>query len=472
MAQNWQFRAFVDSLHPGFAMRLTPELLHKYDVAGPRYTSYPTALQFNQAVDSHHYERLLNQLADDPEPVSLYLHMPFCEERCTYCACNVTPSPLKDRVSPPYVERLAREISLVADAIGTRHKVSQMHFGGGTPTYHSPAELQRLIKRIEVLFEVLPDAERSIEVDPRVTTVEHIRTLAALGFKRLSMGVQDLNIDVQRAIGRIQSAEVTRGCIEAARAAGFDSINIDLVYGLPLQTAESFGATLDEIIELRPERVAAYGFAFMPDAFKHQRELLTYEMPDQVARYELLALANDRFTQAGYVAIGLDHFALPTDELAVARDDGRLHRNFMGYTVQENRRMIGLGVSSIGYVGDTFAQNHKKLADYNAAIDRDEFPVERGCRLSEDDLRRAWVIGEMMCNFTVHASEFEARFGDSLEEYFAESFKRLSDRGEGLWTCEDGVLRATPVGELFVRNIAMCFDDYFDPTRTYGSRTI
>lgn len=453
-------------------MRLTPDLLHRYDVSGPRYTSYPTALQFNQGVDSGQYERLLNELADDPEPVSLYLHMPFCERRCTYCACNVTPSRLPERVSPPYIERLAREITLVADAIGTRHPVSQIHLGGGTPTYHSPAELKRIIKRIEALFDVLPDAERSIEVDPRVTTREHIEMLAKLGFRRLSMGVQDLNPDVQHAIGREQSAEVTRACLETARANGFNSVNIDLVYGLPLQTRESFAATLDEVIALRPERVAAYGFAFMPGAFKHQQKLQQYEMPGQNERYELLALANERFRRAGYVAIGLDHFALPDDELAVARGDGRLHRNFMGYTVQENRRMIGFGVSSIGFIGDTFVQNHKRLADYNEAVDVDAFPVERGCALSADDVRRAWAIGEMMCNFRIDAAEFEARFGDDFESYFADTFDRLDRFANGLWTFECGVIRATEIGELFVRNIAMCFDAYLDPNRTYGSRTI
>ncbi len=472
MAQNWQYRAVVEPCSPGIAMRLTPDLLHKYDVSGPRYTSYPTALQFNQAVDSAEYERLLNELANDPEPVSLYLHMPFCERRCTYCACNVTPSRLPERVSPPYIERLAREITLVADAIGTRHPVSQIHLGGGTPTYHSPTELRRIIKRIEALFDVLPDAERSVEVDPRVTTTEHIETLAELGFRRLSMGVQVLNPEVQQAIGREQSAEVTRACLQTARANGFNSVNIDLVYGLPLQTRASFAATLDEVIALRPERVAAYGFAFMPSAFKHQQKLQAFAMPGQNERYELLALANEKFRKAGYVAIGLDHFALQDDELAVARGDGRLHRNFMGYTVQENRRMIGMGVSSIGFIGDTFVQNHKRLADYNEAIDIDRFPADRGCALSDDDVRRAWAIGEMMCNFRVDADAYRARFGEDFRTYFADTFARLDAHASGLWTWDGKQLRATDIGELFVRNIAMCFDAYLDPSRTYGSRTI
>jgi oxygen-independent coproporphyrinogen-3 oxidase len=453
-------------------MQLTPELLQKHDTSGPRYTSYPTALQFQTGVDAALYEHLLETLHLDPEPVSIYVHLPFCQERCTYCACNVTVSKLPERVAPPYIERVCREISIVSDVIGHRQAVSQIHLGGGTPTYHSPQQLRRMVRRIEALFNVLPDAERSVEVDPRVTTADHLETLASLGFKRLSIGVQDLDPTVQHAIGRTQSLQTTQECIEFAREVGFDSINIDLVYGLPFQTTETFTQTLDEVIALRPERLAVYGFAFMPGQFHHQKSLLGTPIPQTTERYELLALAGQKFTDAGYTAIGIDHFALPTDELAIAQADKRLHRNFMGYTVQRNQRMLGFGVSSIGYVGDTFIQNHKKLADYNACIDEDRPAVERGYQLSLDDRIRAFVITELMCNFQVRKADVEARFDIPFDLWFADAFDTLRSRAAGLWAWDGHTLSATDVGRLFIRNVAMCFDRYIDPARTYGSRTI
>ncbi len=453
----------------------TLALLERYDRPGPRYTSYPTAVEFHDGVGDQQYrERLALVDADGHQPLSLYAHLPFCQARCAFCGCNViiTSHP---EVAAAYLDALDREIDLLAAALPHRRTVSQMHWGGGTPTYYEADQLSRVFDRIHRHFTFTPDAELGIEIDPRVTTVAHLRRLRELGFNRLSMGVQDFAPEVQHVINREQGYELTRRQIVEARAAGFASVNVDLIYGLPLQTVDSFQRTLELTVALRPDRVAAYSFAFVPWMRAHMKTLANEEMPSARLRLELLALTIDAFVGAGYRQIGMDHFALPTDDLGQAVERGDLHRNFMGYTVQKTPDMVAVGVSGIGEVHGAFVQNTKKLPEYYAAVGEGRFAITRGYELSADDLVRRRVIAGLMCNFRVDIKQIENDFGVGFSDYFAAELRELtaaeSPATDGLVTVGDTSIDVTPLGRLFVRNLCMVFDRYLR-ARTEGPKPV
>ncbi len=459
------------------ATRVPTELLKKYDYPGPRYTSYPTVPVWSDEVSAKHYFGALSAAGTRADqPLSLYLHIPFCERRCFYCGCNTCIINNRDGVLR-YLETLTTEMDAVCRHLDKRRTISQLHFGGGTPTYLTIDEMALLLDRIEERFSFLERVERSIEVDPRVTTGEQIDFLARRGFNRLSLGVQDLDPQVQGAIGRVQPVEMVQQMMEHGRRVGFDGINFDLIYGLPLQTATSFAATLDRVIEMRPDRLAVYSFAYLPQAKAHQARIEPDDLPPTEEKYRLFATAIEKLTAAGYRQIGMDHFALPDDELSRAQVDGRLHRNFMGYTVQSADEMIGLGMSSIGYVDNAFFQNVSRLGAYNDAVESDGVAVFRGMQLSDDDLLRRHLITQLMCNFRLDKNDLKKHFSVDYDSTFAEEdpkLQRFIDDGF-LERTADG-LAVTPVGRTFVRNIAMIFDSYLksdkQKTRATFSRTI
>ncbi len=459
------------------SLAVTVDLLRRYDRPGPRYTSYPTAVEFNSVFDADRYrQHLAAAAAATDDPLSLYLHLPFCEERCTFCGCMVVITK-KREVAARYLDYLKRELAMLGDALGGRRRVVQYHWGGGTPTYLSVDQIADLQAAVAAQFDFDAGAEVGIEVDPRVTSFEQLDLLRALGFNRLSMGVQDFTPAVQAAVNRIQPVGPTRALFDRARTLGFSSINIDLIYGLPLQTRDSFAATVDTVVAMRPDRVAVYSFALVPWIRAHQKGLPMADLPGPEAKLELFAEAMHRFLAAGYRQIGMDHFALPDDELAKASAAGTLHRNFMGYTTRPAPDMIGAGVSAIGDVRGAFAQNVKSLAAYYEALDAGRFPIERGYRLDADDRVRRYVIAELMCNFRVRRQPLAERFAVDLEQYFARELDELA-RGpiaDGFARLTADGIDVTPEGQLFVRNIAMHFDRYLR-ARTEGapvfSRTI
>ena len=457
-------------------MSSTRELLARYDRPGPRYTSYPTALEFHDGVTHDLYiDRLarLNRAAD--QPLSAYMHLPFCEQRCSFCGCNVVITPHRE-VASRYLDALEQEIDLLAAHLPDRRTIAQLHLGGGTPTYYTPEQLGRVLARFGRHFSFTPDAELGVEIDPRVTTFAHLDLLRSLGFNRLSMGVQDFDPKVQEAVNRIQSYELTRDLLLHARALGFGSINLDLIYGLPHQTEETFAKTLAQVLTLRPDRVAAYSFAFVPWMSAHMKELDRAALPPAETKLTLLAATVDAFTGAGYRAIGMDHFALPSDELARAVDTQTLNRNFMGYTVKTTTDMVALGVSAIGNVQGAFVQNTKKLPEYYAAVGSGRFPIERGYALDQDDEIRRHVITELMCNFRLAVPAVEQRFGINFAEYFHDELATLSapsdsPAADGLVTVEPHRIEVNPVGRMFVRNICMVFDKYL-ARRTGGPKPV
>ncbi len=407
------------------------DLLARYDRPGPRYTSYPTAVEFHPGVNAEAYGAALARADAHPDaPLSLYVHLPFCEERCAYCGCNVVITKHRE-VADRYLGYLEREIRLLAAHLPARRVVSQLHWGGGTPTYYTSSQLVSVFAQLSEVFTFTPQAEIALEVDPRVTSAEQLSKLRALGFNRVSMGVQDFDPQVQEAVNRVQSYELTRDLVDHARAVGYGSINIDLIYGLPYQTPERFARTLEQVLVLRPERVAAYSFAFVPWMKAHMKHLPEDSLPGPGVKLALLALTQRAFAAAGYTQIGMDHFALPEDELARAVDGRSLHRNFMGYTVQSARDMVALGVSGIGDVQGVFVQNTKKLSEYYELLDAGQFPIERGYALDEDDLVRRHVITELMCNGHLDIGALERRFDLRFADYFAAELHELTRAGLG-----------------------------------------
>jgi oxygen-independent coproporphyrinogen-3 oxidase len=437
------------------------ETVKRFDRPGPRYTSYPTAVEFTDEVGEAAYLEALANADRADEPLSLYAHLPFCEHRCLFCGCHVVITPHMP-VAEKYMEYLKREIDMLAERLPERRRVVQMHWGGGTPTYFAPAQLEDLFGHVTRYFAFEDGAEIALEVDPRVTTDDHLRVLSDLGFNRLSLGVQDLTPAVQVAIDRNQTHEQTVRLVESARNVGFtEGINIDLIYGLPGQERETFGHNLDQVIAMRPDRVAVYSFAYVPWIRGHQKKMDTSAMPSPELKLELYLMAMERFLDAGYQPIGMDHFALPDDELAVAASEHRLHRNFMGYTVMPASDMVAVGISGIGEVRGGFFQNEKKLSRYYEALDDGRLPVARGYLLDRDDTIRQHVIQEIMCNFRVDRADVESRFGIDFERYFADSIARLDDvRDAGFVEIDERGLRVTPGGRLFVRNVCMAFDRY------------
>jgi len=455
---------------------ITPELLAKYDRPGPRYTSYPTAPQFHEGFDDVAYrDRLVVAAQRETEPLSMYVHIPFCEARCSYCGCNVVISPHRGP-EEAYLDTVERELDLLAPALDGRRMLDQLHWGGGTPTYLTPDQCERLFSAIADRFEVSSNAEVAVEVDPCVTSIDHLRTLRRLGFNRLSMGVQDIDPDVQEAVGRRQPLELTKALTEEARRLGFESVNVDLIYGLPLQTEPEFRTSVRTVIrELAPDRVACFSYAHVPWIKPHQRQLDPASLATGWDKFRLFAGAAGEFDAAGYRFIGFDHFARPDDELSRALEGGRLHRNFMGYTVMPASDQVGVGVTSIGDVGGAYVANRRNLARYQRAVEAGRLPVARGILRSREDDLRASVIRSIICTLGLDFNDVSATWGIDVRRHFADALAQLEDPvADGLVTISESELRVTPRGRFFLRNICMPFDAYLKVSgdRPVFSRTV
>ena len=448
---------------------ITPELLTRFDVPGPRYTSYPTADRFVEAFspsDLHQALDLRTQgLGQKSRSLSIYIHIPFCESLCYYCACNKIITKHHENAQP-YLLYLAKEVALYANAIGLGQSVSQLHLGGGTPTFLSDSELSDLMAMLKGSFSFAAGGEYSVEVDPRTVNADRLQLLFDLGFNRLSFGVQDFDPDVQKAVHRIQPAEQVFDLVASARSIGFESVNVDLIYGLPKQTPDSFDATMKQINVLRPDRIALYAYAHLPERFKPQRRILAAELPLAADKIAMLSRSMGALMNAGYVYVGMDHFALPEDALAVAKRQGRLHRNFQGYSTQPDCDLIGLGVSSIGRMGSTYSQNAKTMDEYVDMLDQGQLPIVKGLALSRDDqIRRAWIMA-IMCQGHVQFDAFNEAWLIDAHTYFSAEFKLLeSMQTQGLVELSKQDLQVTPMGWFFVRGVAMVFDKYLQADR-------
>ena len=457
----------------------TPQLLSRLDTTGPRYTSYPTADRFVEAFGPSDYAQALAQRAQGASvagraPLSVYVHIPFCESVCYYCACNKVVTKHHERAAE-YLDAIEREIALHRDALGSRESVSQLHLGGGTPTFMSDEELERLMTGLGQAFKLRTDAEISIEVDPRTVTAARLTRLAALGFNRVSFGVQDFDPAVQRAVHREQSFESVAELMAVTRQLGLRSTNVDLIYGLPKQTPTSFARTLEQVVRLKPDRIALYAYAHLPQRFKPQRRIEDAALPTPAQRLSMLSSAITAFPAAGYDYIGMDHFALHDDSLAAAKRQGRLHRNFQGYSTQPDCDLIGLGVSAIGRLGATYSQNAKTLPEYYDALDHGQFPVVRGLALTRDDLVRRAAIMALMCQGRLEFESLGSSYLVEFESYFARELQALAPLVElGLIEVESAALQVTPQGWYFVRAIAMVFDRHLqaDEKRGHFSRII
>lgn len=437
-------------------------LIRKYGGNGPRYTSYPTADRFVEAFDASAHRHWLahRNVGGFSRPLGLYVHVPFCDTLCFYCACNKIAT--KDQArARKYVTYLEREIDLVAGCLMGDRKLSKMHWGGGTPTFLSEEDSARLVTRLRSSFDFDAHGEYAIEIDPRRVDAARIAFLGRLGFNRLSIGVQDFDPAVQRAVNRVQSLEQTRAVIDAGRANGFRSINMDLIFGLPKQTLEGFGETLERVIECDPDRIALYSYAHLPSVFKPQRRIVEADLPTPEVKLALMTKAIERLGEAGYVYIGMDHFAKPTDELAVAQRQGRLTRDFQGYSVGGDCDLVGLGVSAISKIGPTYCQNVKGLDEYYAALDGAALPVLRGIELSQDDLVRRAVIQALACHFALSKESIEIAYLIDFDRYFATELRELENLvADGLVEVDDEWIHVTPAGRLLVRAICMVFDKY------------
>ena len=448
---------------------VSSDLLRKFDLSGPRYTSYPTADRFVEACASGNHVRALEQRRAGTAvmglPLSLYVHIPFCQSLCYFCSCNKIITKNLEQAKL-YLRYLGREVDLYVARLGTGQAVSQLHLGGGTPTFFSDDDLRALMAMLRRNFNLAPGGEYSIEVDPRTVDSNRLAALADMGFNRLSLGVQDFDSAVQKAVHRIQDTSGVFALVEAARRLAFESINIDLIYGLPLQTPESFEQTLAKVLELRPDRVALYAYAHLPERFKPQRRIAATELPSASAKITMLSRALAVFEQAGYVYVGMDHFALPNDALAIAKRQGRLHRNFQGYSTQPDCDLIGLGVSAIGRVGPIYSQNAKTLEDYYDHLNQGRLPVVRGLALSRDDLLRRTVIMALMCQGQLQFEPVELAYLIDFRAYFASELDALGELvDQGLVTVTTADIEVTPSGWFFVRAVAMVFDRYLQADR-------
>ena len=449
-------------------------LLRRYYRPGPRYTSYPTAPQFSADFGEAALREVARASNEDPipRPLSLYVHVPFCFSPCFYCGCNriITRDLARGRA---YLDRLGHEIALVAPLFDRDREVIQLHFGGGTPNFLDAAQLCGVVETLRGAFRFADSDDRdiSVELDPRFCNPADMPVLAAAGFNRTSLGVQDFDPKVQAAVNRIQSVEETRAIVDACRGAGMRSVNIDLIYGLPGQSLDGFRKTLDTVVAMRPDRLAVYSYAHLPHIFKPQTQIDDALLPDPDTKLALLQAAVEHLTAAGYVYIGMDHFALPDDELAVAQARGGLHRNFMGYTTHADSDLVGLGVSAISHIGGSFSQNPRDLPSWETALDAGRLPVFRGMRMDEDDEIRADLIQSLMCQGEVRVRAFQERHGIGFAEYFAADLQRLWPLADdGLVEVGPDAIRATPRGRLLLRNIAMCFDRYLDQTSVIDAR--
>ena len=446
------------------------ELINRYDRAGPRYTSYPTAVEFHNGFTT----RDLLKAEGHSKALSLYFHIPFCDTVCFYCACNKIAT--KDRSkTEPYLKALEQEMIMQANLLDWQRPVEQLHWGGGTPTFLSDEKMVWLMSRTKSLFNVLDNDEGqySIEIDPREVSSTTLRTLRDIGFNRLSLGLQDLDERVQIAVNRVQSAELTFGVMQQARELGFKSVSLDLIYGLPHQSWVSFEKTLEKVIEARPDRLSVFNYAHMPTRFKPQRRINEEDLPSAAEKLEIMHKAGEKLQAAGYIYIGMDHFALPGDELALAQKEGHLHRNFQGYTTHAHCDLLAFGVSSIGNVGNTFSQNVKTLDEYYAAIEKNTLPIERGLVLNRDDLIRQDVIAQLICQFALNFKQIDQAWHIQSSDYFANEFIALEQmQKDGLLVLSESGLQVTQPGRLLIRNICMVFDKYLPKAQHRFSRAI
>ena len=444
-----------DELHVG------EEFLAKYNRPGPRYTSYPTAPVWNDSFGPADLENVFEEAESAKTPVSLYMHIPFCESLCLFCACNVVIQKNKS-VAPPYLDVLKRETERISRSISKNRPVVQFHWGGGTPTYLSPVQIEDLFGFTRERFHFAPDSEIGIEVDPRVTSRAHLETLRKLGFNRLSMGIQDFHPEVQKAVHRIQPFEMTRDLLVTARQLGFDSINVDLIYGLPYQTPESFAHTVDQIIGLSSDRIALFSYAHVPWLKKQQGSFIAH-LPEGTVKFEIFRTGLLKFVEAGYLYIGMDHFAKPGDELAISQQKRTLHRNFQGYTTKAGADLYGMGITAISGIQSAYAQNYRDIPSWQKAVTERGLATMRGYRLSEEDRLRRAVISRLLCHTVVLKDEISQEFGVDFDEYFAEELRRFEPfREDGLVFLDGNEIRATWLGRIFIRNLAMVFDPYLE----------
>ena len=437
------------------------EFVTRYNRPGPRYTSYPTAPVWNDSYGPKDFEAAMQAAEVKRSPVSLYMHLPFCESLCLFCACNVIIRKDKN-VTPPYLSFLKKEIDHIASRVSRERQVAQFHWGGGTPTYLSPEQIEDLFVYTKERFSFAPDAEIGVEVDPRVTSPAHLEILRKLGFNRLSMGVQDFKEDVQKAIHRIQPYEQTRDLIAIARELGFDSINVDLIYGLPYQTAESFAHTVEQIVGLSPDRIAMFSYAHVPWLKKQQGSFVGH-LPEGMKKFDIFRSGLLKFLEAGYLYIGMDHFAKENDELAVSQRNRTLHRNFQGYTTKAGADLYGMGITAISGIQETYAQNHRDLPSWEKAVGERGVATMRGYRLSEDDIVRRAVISRLLCHTVIVKDEISKQFGIHFDEYFAPELEHLKiPQDDGLVVINDREIRTAWLGRIFIRNLAMVFDPYLE----------
>jgi oxygen-independent coproporphyrinogen-3 oxidase len=461
---------FMDTLvtHSLPDIEISEELIRKFDKLGPRYTSYPTADRFNPGFTADTYLNYLDQRNGNPNnpPLSIYIHLPFCESLCYFCACNKIITQDHSRVTE-YLRYLDKEMEMVAKRIGPDRKTAQLHLGGGSPTFFNSEELTQLMAMVRKYFELTPDAEMSIEIDPRTVREGTLDFLAGLGFNRTSFGVQDFDPAVQQSVNRIQPFEMVQKAVTESRNANFQSINSDLIYGLPKQTLESFSRTLDKLIDVSPDRIALYNYAHLPNRFKAQRLIVAEELPSAEERLQIFLMSIRRLLDAGYVYIGLDHFSKPDEELNKARLDGSLHRNFQGYTTRAECDLIGFGVSAIGKVGSSYSQSVRTVNAYYQHLDAGQLPVEKGFALDNDDIMRREIIMTLMCSMPLEKAKISAQYGVDFNSYFAEELEMLKQYEEvGFITNDPDTIRITPKGRMFVRAVGMTFDKYLRQAST------
>ncbi len=444
------------------SLKFDIDLINRYDKAGPRYTSYPTALELHEGFTDEHYRQHILKSNAVGGPLSLYFHIPFCDTVCFYCACNKIVTKNRKHAEP-YLKNLYKEIELQGSLFDSNRVVNQLHWGGGTPTFLSAEQMQELMKVTRQHFSLKDDdtGEYSIEVDPRETNSHTIKQLRELGFNRISLGLQDFDPSVQIAVNRIQTEEQTFKVLEDARAEGFRSTNIDLIYGLPLQTVDSFANTLDKVLLVSPDRFSVFNYAHMPTRFKTQRQINDADLPTAEVKLDILQMVGQKLSAAGYVYIGMDHFAKPDDELAIAQRQGKLYRNFQGYSTHSDCDLIGFGITSIGRVGDAYSQNVKELDDYDRLISQQKLPVYKGVELDEDDKLRSAVITQLICHFELEFSDIEQAYAIRFADYFAKEIELLRPmQVDGLISLSDKDIHVLPAGRLLIRNVCMVFDKY------------
>ena len=438
------------------------DLINRYDKAGPRYTSYPTALELHDGFTEAHYRAEIVKSNALGGPLSLYFHIPFCDTVCFYCACNKIVTKNRQHAEP-YLANLLKEIALQGSLFDSNRVVNQLHWGGGTPTFLNAQQMQQLMDATRQHFSLKEDdtGEYSIEIDPRETNSETIKHLRSLGFNRISLGVQDFDPAVQKAVNRLQTEAQTFGVLEQARAEGFRSTNIDLIYGLPLQTVESFSKTLDKVLQVSPDRFSIFNYAHMPSSFKTQRQINDADMPNAKVKLDILQMVGQKLLAAGYVYIGMDHFAKPDDELAIAQREGKLYRNFQGYSTHSDCDLIGFGITSIGRVGDVYSQNVKDLESYEQLLSQQKLPVFKGVALDDDDKCRAAVITQLICNFQLTFSQIERAYAIRFAEYFSLELEALKPmQADGLLNLTEEGIEVLSAGRFLIRNICMVFDKY------------